>query len=66
MGYGTQRIVDSKTTVSDLCVFGINYLFKNQLLDKETIGAVVLCTQSPDYFLPETSNVISGRLGLQK
>lgn len=64
MGYGTQRIADSKTTVSDLCVFGMNYLFDNQLLDKESIGAVVLCTQSPDYFLPATSNVISGRLAL--
>lgn len=64
MGYGTQRIVDSKTTVSDLCVFGMNYLFDNNLLDKDSIGAVVLCTQSPDYFLPATSNVISGRLGL--
>ena len=66
MGYGTQRIVDSKTTVSDLCVFGMNYLFDNNLLDKDTIGAVVLCTQSPDYFLPATSNVISGRLGLDQ
>jgi 3-oxoacyl-[acyl-carrier-protein] synthase-3 len=64
MGYGTQRIVDEETTVSDLCVFGMNYLFDNNLLDKNTIGAVVLCTQSPDYFLPATSNVISGRLGL--
>jgi 3-oxoacyl-[acyl-carrier-protein] synthase-3 len=64
MGYGTQRIVDSKTSVSDLCVFGMNYLFDKQLLYKESIGAVVLCTQSPDYFLPATSNVISGRLCL--
>ena len=64
MGYGTQRIADDKTTVSDLCVFGMNYLFENQLLDKNSIGAVVLCTQSPDYFLPATSNVISGRLAL--
>jgi 3-oxoacyl-[acyl-carrier-protein] synthase-3 len=64
MGYGTQRVADSSTSVSDLCVFGMNYLIDNQLLDKESIGAVVLCTQSPDYFLPATSNVISGRLGL--
>jgi 3-oxoacyl-[acyl-carrier-protein] synthase-3 len=64
MGYGTQRIVDEETTVSDLCVFGMNYLFDNQLLDKDSIGAVVLCTQSPDYFLPATSNVISGRLAM--
>lgn len=64
MGYGTQRIVDNKTTVSDLCVFGMNYLFNNHLLEKESINAIVLCTQSPDYFLPATSNVISGRLAL--
>ncbi|WP_310377789.1 ketoacyl-ACP synthase III [Flavobacterium sp.] len=66
MGYGTQRIVDDTTTVSDLCVFGINHLIDNQLLDKNSIGAVVLCTQSPDYFLPATSNVISGRLALSQ
>ena len=64
MGYGTQRIANNETSVSDLCVFGMNYLFNNQLLDKDSIGAIVLCTQSPDYFLPATSNVISGRLGL--
>jgi len=64
MGYGTQRIADKETTVSDLCVFGMSYLFNNQLLEKDAIGAVVLCTQSPDYFLPATSNVISGRLAL--
>ena len=64
MGYGSQRIAENDTTVSDLCVFGMNYLFKKDLLDKESIGAVVLCTQSPDYFLPATSNVIAGRLAL--
>ena len=37
MGYGTQRIADKETTVSDLCVFGMNYLFDNQLLDKNSI-----------------------------
>jgi|TARA_B110000908_G_scaffold40045_1_gene48622 3-oxoacyl-[acyl-carrier-protein] synthase-3 len=66
MGYGTQRIVDSNTCVSDLCVFGMNYLFENNLLDKASIGALVLCTQSPDYFLPATSNVISGKIGLSQ
>jgi 3-oxoacyl-[acyl-carrier-protein] synthase-3 len=64
MGYGTRRIVDDKTTVSDLCSFGLNYLFDNKLLEKESIGALILCTQTPDYFLPATSNVISGRINL--
>lgn len=66
MGYGTQRIANKNTTVSDLCIFGMNYLFDNQFLDKDSIGAVILCTQSPDYFLPATSNVISGKLGLSQ
>jgi 3-oxoacyl-[acyl-carrier-protein] synthase-3 len=64
MGYGTRRIANDDTTVSDLCAFGLNYLFDNKLLDKETIGALILCTQTPDYFLPATSNVISGILNL--
>ena len=64
MGYGTRRIVNNGTTVSDLCTYGLNYLFDNKLLDKETIGALILCTQSPDYFLPATSNVISGKINL--
>ncbi len=64
MGYGTRRIVNNGTTVSDLCAYGLNYLFDNNLLDKETIGALILCTQSPDYFLPATSNVISGKINL--
>jgi 3-oxoacyl-[acyl-carrier-protein] synthase-3 len=64
MGYGTRRIVTEGTTVSDLCVFGLNYLMDNKLLDKETIGALILCTQCPDYFLPATSNIISGKINL--
>jgi 3-oxoacyl-[acyl-carrier-protein] synthase-3 len=64
MGYGTRRIVNNGTTVSDLCAFGLNYLIDNKLLDKETIGALILCTQSPDYFLPATSNVIAGKINL--
>ena len=31
MGYGTRRIVNDNTSVSDLCTFGLNYLFDNKL-----------------------------------
>ena len=64
MGYGTRRIVDETTTISDLCVFGLEYLFKEKLLEKKSIDALILCTQSPDQFIPATSNIISGRLSL--
>ena len=64
MGYGSTRIVSPNTCVSDLCIFGLECLFKEKLLDKDDIDALVLVTQSPDYFLPATSNIIGGAVGL--
>ena len=66
MGYNKHRIVEDGVAISDLCVHGLNYLFDNGLLKKEDIDAVVLVTQSPDYFMPPTSNVIQGKLGLKQ
>lgn len=66
MGYGKRRVVTKGTTVSDLSVFGMNYLFDKGLLRKEEIDAIVLITQSPDYLVPGTSYVIHGRLKLKK
>jgi len=65
MGYNTHRIAKDNTTVSDLCVYGLNYLFEKDYLKKEDIDALILITQSPDYFMPPTSNVIQGKLGLK-
>lgn len=66
MGYGTRRIIDNHTTVSDLCTYGLNYLFENNLLAKDSFQAMVLCTQSPDQFIPATSNIIAGNLKLSE
>lgn len=66
MGYGTHRIADDSCCVSDLSRFGLEYLFKNNFLKKEDIDALILVTQSPDYFLPPTSNVIQGLLKLKE
>jgi 3-oxoacyl-[acyl-carrier-protein] synthase III len=65
MGYNTHRIVKPDTSVSDLSIAGLNYLFEKQYIRKEDIDALILVTQSPDYFMPPTSNVIQGRLGLK-
>ena len=66
MGYGTRRIVNSDTCVSDLCTYGLNYLFDNNLLEKDSFQALVLCTQSPDQFIPFTSRIIAGNLKLDE
>jgi 3-oxoacyl-[acyl-carrier-protein] synthase-3 len=64
MGYNKHRIVEEGTNVSDLAVFGVNYLLDNHLIKKEDISALVLVTQSPEHFMPPTSNIIQGKLGL--
>lgn len=66
MGFNKRRIVNKGTTISDLCVFGLNYLFDKKLLAKDEIDALILVTQSPDYFMPSTSHIVHGRLGLKQ
>ncbi len=66
MGYEEKRVVKNHTCSSDLCEFGMNYLFDNNLLKRDEVDALVMVTQSPDYFMPATSNVLHGKLGLKK
>jgi 3-oxoacyl-[acyl-carrier-protein] synthase-3 len=65
MGFNKKRIVNTGVTGSDLCLHGLTYLIDNNLLKKEEIDALILVTQSPDYIMPPTSNVIQGALGLK-
>lgn len=64
MGYGTHRIAQNGETVSDLAHFGIRELVTGGALDLDSIGALVLVTQTPDYVLPATSSYLHGKLGL--
>jgi 3-oxoacyl-[acyl-carrier-protein] synthase-3 len=66
MGYKAHRIVKEGVCASDLCIYGLGYLFMGGLLKKDEIDALVLVTQSPDYFMPPTSNVIQGALKLKE
>ena len=65
MGYNKRHIVNDGVCVSDLCTFGLSYLFDHKLLSKDDIDALILVTQSPDYFMPPTSNIIQGRFNLK-
>lgn len=64
MGYGKRRRVKKDTTLSQMLMFGINYLIKQDKLKKEDIGAIVVVTLSQDYFLPTISFILHGELGL--
>ncbi len=64
MGLDRHRIAPPEVCSSDLCLYGLQRLLDEGALKKEEIGALVFMSQTPDYFLPPTSNVIHGKLGL--
>ncbi|HEY5462828.1 MAG TPA: ketoacyl-ACP synthase III [Hanamia sp.] len=66
MGYNKHCIVEDGVCVSDLLIHGLNHLFDKNLLTRDEIDAMVLVTQSPDYFMPATSSVVQGKLGLKQ
>ena len=65
MGYKNHRIAEEGQTSSDFCLYGLNYLIDNGLLSKDDIDALIMVTQTPDYQMPPTSNVLHGKLGLK-
>jgi 3-oxoacyl-[acyl-carrier-protein] synthase-3 len=65
MGFDRHRVVTGDTCASDLAVHGLEYLFERGLLGRDDFDALILVTQSPDYFMPPTSSVIQGRLSLK-
>ena len=65
MGYNTHRIAAEGQCSSDFCIHGLQYLFDNGMLQKDEIDALLFVSQSPDYFMPPTSNLIQGHFGLK-
>ena len=66
MGYNQHRLAKDASTVSDFGVFGLNYILQNGWIKKEEIGAVVVVTLCPDYFVPHNSNIIAGACNLSE
>ena len=65
MGYREHRVAQKGQTSYDFCVYGMQYLFDEGLLKPEEIDALLFVSQSPDYFIPPTSNLIQGYFGLK-
>ena len=66
MGFGNRRIVESDTGVSDLAVFGLNHLINKKLISINQIKAIFLVTQTPDQFIPPTSNLIASKFDFKE
>lgn len=64
IGINQRHIVAKNETALDMAIAASNQLFEEHQIDKSTIDFVLLCTQSPDYFLPTTACILQDRLGL--
>jgi len=66
VGVHQRHVADENETATDLAIRAAKKLFlENQNIKKEEIDFVLLCTQSPDYFLPSSACIIQDRLGLR-
>ncbi len=64
MSLDRHRIAPAEVCSSDLCQYGLEHLLTEGTLKREEIGALIFISQTPDYFIPPTSNVLHGKLGL--
>lgn len=64
MSLDRHRIAPPEVCSSDLCQYGVEQLLAEGTIKKEEIGALLFISQTPDYFIPPTSNVLHGKLGL--
>ncbi|MBR2507310.1 MAG: 3-oxoacyl-ACP synthase, partial [Bacilli bacterium] len=64
VGVNSRHIATSTETAGDLAELAAKNLFQEYNIAPESIDFLMLCTQSPDYFLPSTACVLQNRLGI--
>ncbi|GGK78177.1 3-oxoacyl-ACP synthase III family protein [Rufibacter glacialis] len=65
-GIFRRHIAAKDEFASDMAVRAALDLFSAHGIDPQSIDFILLCTQSPDYFLPTTACLVQDRLGLSK
>jgi 3-oxoacyl-[acyl-carrier-protein] synthase-3 len=63
-GIAERRVVSDGECASDLGLAAAKKLFNNGICTPGEIDYLLLCTQSPDYFLPTTACILQDRLGI--
>lgn len=64
VGVNSRHIAGEKETAGDMAEKAAKRLFEEYSVDPASIDFVLLCTQSPDYFLPSTACLLQSRLGI--
>jgi 3-oxoacyl-[acyl-carrier-protein] synthase-3 len=63
-GIFSRHIAGENEFSSDLAIKAANKLFEEHNIDRTEIDFILMCTQSPDYFLPTTACILQERLGI--
>ena len=66
IGIEKRFIAAENESVGDMAVKAANKLFIKNNISPSSIGALILCTQNPDYLLPTTACIVQNQLGLPK
>lgn len=64
VGVETRHLAAADETAGDMAEKAARKLFEEYGIEPTSIDFLLLCTQSPDYFLPSTACVLQNRLGI--
>ena len=64
VGVDSRHVAAEHETAGDMAERAARKLFGEYHIDPKSIDFLMLCTQSPDYFLPSTACILQDRLGL--
>lgn len=64
VGVDSRHLAAEDETAGDMAEKAARKLFDEYQIDSKSIDFLLLCTQSPDYFLPSTACVLQDRLGI--
>ena len=64
VGVDSRHLAAEGETAGDMAEKAARKLFEEYRIDPSSIDFLMLCTQSPDYFLPSTACVLQDRLGI--
>lgn len=63
-GIRSRGIAGEDEYSSDLATEAAEMLFSEHGIDRESVDYIILCTQSPDFYMPATACIVQGNLGL--
>ena len=65
VGVKERHIAAEDETAGDMSVKAAELLFNEHSIDRNEIDFLILCTQSPDFFLPSTACIVQDKLHLR-